>query len=47
MIVGLAMGSLLGCVVDKYQISPILLGCFLTRFVGLIGMTMFIKDFET
>ena len=47
MIVGLAIGSLLGCVVDKYAICPILLGCFLTRFFGLLCMTTFIKNFET
>ena len=47
MVIGLAVGALLGYVIDRCAICPILLGCYLLRGVGLLAMTTLITNFES
>merc|ERR1712088_1183329 len=46
MIIGLIVGGILGHVIDKCQIAPVYILCFMVRGLGLFMMTFFITDFE-
>ena len=46
MVIGLVVGGILGHVIDKCQIAPTFILCFLVRGLGLVMMTYFITDFE-
>ena len=46
MIIGLVVGGILGHVIDKCQIAPTFILCFLVRGLGLVMMTYFITDFK-
>jgi len=47
MVIGLMAGLLLGHFIDKCNITPLLLFCFILRGMGLFMMTLGITDFET
>lgn len=47
MVIGLAVGALLGHFIDNCRIWPILLLCFVFRGIGLLSMTCLLTDFET
>ena len=46
MIIGLVVGGILGHVIDKCQIAPVYILCFMVRGLGLCMMTFLITDFE-
>lgn len=46
MVIGLFMGFALGHSIDKFRITPILIGCYVLRGLGLVSMTCIFTDFE-